>query len=60
MAKDRENILEKARKEGLATPSAGMKVPDGYFASFAENMAAMLPERPELSQAPVAGAPRTK
>ena len=59
MAKDRENILEKARKEGLATPSAGMNVPDGYFASFAENMAAMLPERPELSQAPVAEAPRT-
>lgn len=59
MAKDRENILEKLRAEGLANPSAGMKVPDGYFASFAENMTAMLPERPELQTDSAAEKPRT-
>ena len=53
------NILEKARAEGLATPSAGMKVPDGYFASFAENMTAMLPDRLELMQENGIEAPRT-
>lgn len=59
MAKDRENILEKLRDKGLATPSAGMNVPDGYFASFAENMAAMLPERPELQPDALDAKPRT-
>lgn len=58
MAKD-SNILEKARAEGLATPAAGMKVPDGYFASFAGKMTAMLPERPELTQGQAIEAPRT-
>ena len=59
MAKDRENILEKARAEGFATPSAGMKVPEGYFASFSENIAAMLPERPELTKPAATKEPRT-
>ena len=48
MANERQNILELARKDGLAVPSAGLSVPDGYFDSFADKMAAMLPERPEL------------
>lgn len=49
MANECQNILEKARKEGLAVPSAGCyDVPDGYFESFAGKMAAMLPERAEL------------
>jgi len=48
MANERQNILELARKDGLAVPSAGLSVPDGYFDSFADKMAAILPERPEL------------
>lgn len=50
MANDKENILEKARERGLATPSAGFKVPDGYFDDFNARMAAMLPERPEIER----------
>lgn len=47
-------ILEQARQAGLAKPSAGMTVPEGYFADFAERMSAQLPERPEAEcvQAP--------
>ena len=41
MANERQNILELARKDGLAVPSAGLSVPDGYFDSFADKMAAM-------------------
>lgn len=44
---DKENILEKARRAGLANPSAGMKVPDGYFDSFVASMNDKLPYRPE-------------
>ncbi|MCH5221559.1 MAG: hypothetical protein J1F05_04430 [Muribaculaceae bacterium] len=51
MAKDSKDILQKARDKGLATPSAGLRVPDGYFDDFNARMAAMLPERPEIEQA---------
>ena len=49
-------ILEQARQAGLAKPSAGMTVPEGYFADFAERMSSQLPERPEAEcvQAPPA------
>lgn len=54
------DILELARERGLATPSAGMSVPDGYFDSFAERMAASLPYRPEAEESPKARkSPRT-
>lgn len=59
MAKETDNILEKARRAGLATPSAGMDVPAGYFASFAERMEQSLPPRPELEAPQQAEAPRT-
>ncbi|MCM1066660.1 MAG: hypothetical protein NC418_03685 [Muribaculaceae bacterium] len=61
MAKTSENILDRARSRGLATPSAGMSVPEGYFEDFASRMAAMLPERPEIESAASAEAskPRT-
>lgn len=42
-----DNILERAHGDGLRRPSAGMTVPDGYFADFAEKMASQLPYRPE-------------
>ncbi len=48
MATDKQHILERARTAGYARPSAGLEVPDGYFADFAARMAASLPERPEL------------
>lgn len=48
MANKDENILEIARRAGLARPDAGMSVPSGYFEAFAERMSAQLPERPEL------------
>ncbi len=44
----KESILDRASRQGLNTPSAGMKVPDGYFEDFAARMAVALPERPEL------------
>ncbi len=44
---EKESILERARRQGLATPNAGMDVPPGYFADFARNMAAKLPYRAE-------------
>lgn len=44
---DNPDILERAREQGLATPSAGMRVPDGYFADFNRRMAEALPHRPE-------------
>lgn len=48
MAKLSDNILDKARNIGLATPQAGMSVPDGYFGSFVREMAGKLPYRPEI------------
>ena len=48
MATNSENILQRASKEGLDKPSAGLKVPEGYFDNFNTRMAAMLPERPEI------------
>lgn len=59
MAQNNENILEQARKRGLATPSAGMTVPEGYFASFAERMSSQLPERPEIEQEAKIVVPKT-
>ncbi len=46
------NILDLARERGLATPQAGMDVPEGYFDAFAERMAASLPYRPEAEESP--------
>ncbi len=51
MATEHESILEQARRAGLARPSAGLGVPDGYFESFADHMASILPER-EAEKAP--------
>jgi len=48
MAKLSDNILDQARNRGLATPQAGMSVPDGYFGSFVREMADKLPYRPEI------------
>lgn len=48
MATEKQHILERARTEGFARPSAGLEVPEGYFADFAARMAASLPDRPEL------------
>lgn len=48
MDRNKSHILEIARKQGLATPSAGLDVPEGYFDSFTARMTAALPERPEL------------
>ncbi len=48
MTNSSHDILSKARAQGLARPSAGLEVPDGYFDDFATRMAALLPERPEL------------
>lgn len=50
MAQNHENILDQARAKGLATPSAGMTVPEGYFESFAQRMASKLPDRPEIEK----------
>ncbi len=50
MAKNNENILDKARTAGLARPEAGMRVPEGYFEAFAERMSSVLPPRPELEE----------
>lgn len=44
---ENESILEQARRRGLARPSAGMSVPDGYFDDFKIRMAASLPYRAE-------------
>lgn len=44
------DILDFARERGLATPQAGMSVPEGYFEAFAERMAAALPYRPEAEE----------
>ena len=48
MDRNKSHILEIARKQGRATPSAGLDVPEGYFDSFTARMTAALPERPEL------------
>ena len=48
MAKTNENILRQARERGLAKPSAGMSVPEGYFDAFAATMADKLLFRAEL------------
>lgn len=53
MHSDNDNILKKVSAAGLARPSAGMKVPDGYFRSFAERMVKELPERPEAENKPM-------
>ncbi len=45
-----EKILDKCTESGLATPSAGRSVPEGYFAEFNRRMADMLPDRPELER----------
>ena len=34
MDRNKSHILEIARKQGLATPSAGLDVPEGYFDSL--------------------------
>ena len=48
MSTPKENILDRAARKGLAVPSAGMSVPEGYFDSFAKNMEARLPYREEI------------
>ncbi len=50
MADKRSTILDQAREHGIAVPSAGMKVPEGYFADFAAKMTAELPDRPEVER----------
>lgn len=50
MSKNNTNdgsILEQARKKGLATHSAGMTAPDGYFDQFVAKMVDSLPYRAE-------------
>lgn len=42
--KQNSDILEKVRRND------GMTVPEGYFADFSRQMAASLPERPEIEQ----------
>ena len=62
MAKTNENILRQARERGLAKPSAGMSVPEGYFDAFAATMADKLLFRAELESPEViaeAERPRT-
>ena len=60
MAEKSSDILDKAKAQGLATPSAGMKAPEGYFADFAARMCASLPERPEIEHPEtISTAPRT-
>ncbi len=59
MANKSENILDKARAAGLARPDGGMRVPDGYFESFAGRMSAILPDRPELESEVEPQRPRT-
>lgn len=51
--KQDENILNRLGRRD------GMTVPDGYFADFAERMAAALPERPELAATKIE-VPRTR
>lgn len=48
MDKNTPHILDIARKHGLAEPSAGLDVPEGYFEAFTDRLMASLPERPEL------------
>lgn len=48
MSNPKENILDKATRKGLQTPSAGMSVPDGYFEDFAQAIMSKLPYREEL------------
>lgn len=59
MVKQNDNIFEKIRREGLAKPSAGMKVPEGYFESFAARMETTLPQRPEIESTQMPAPPRT-
>ena len=58
---ENESILERARRQGLARPSAGMPVPAGYFEDFARKMAESLPYRAEAEapEAVAAAAPKT-
>ena len=59
MHSENDNILKKVSAAGLARPSAGMKVPDDYFKSFAERMVNELPERPEVENKPMPVLERT-
>lgn len=45
-----ESVLDKCRESGLAVPSGGRSVPEGYFADFNQRMASMLPDRPEIER----------
>lgn len=56
MAKQKE-ILEEARLQGFAQPSAGMSVPEGYFDAVNDRIIASLPYRPEAEERPLP--PRT-
>lgn len=56
MAKQKE-ILEEARSQGFAQPSAGMSVPEGYFDAVNDRIIASLPYRPEAEERPLP--PRT-
>lgn len=59
MAKTDNNILDTIKNEGLATPSAGFRVPEGFFDSFVDTMADSLPYRPEIEEATAPARPRT-
>jgi len=59
MAKNINNILDQAREAGLARPDGGMRVPDGYFDKFADQMSALLPDRPELQAESAENRPRS-
>lgn len=59
MTEAKDTLLTKAEAAGLKRPAAGMAVPDGYFQSFGDRMAAMLPERPELEHPQQVEAPRS-
>lgn len=48
---EKNSILDRIEERGFKTPSAGMKVPDGYFDEFARRMADNLPYRPEAEEA---------
>ena len=48
MDRNKTHILETARSRGLATPSAGLDAPEGYFDSFTSRLMASLPDRPDL------------
>lgn len=62
MVNPKDSILEQARRAGVAKPSAGLTVPEGYFDDFCAELEQSLPERPEIERAGYADeqeAPRT-